>query len=201
MPQYFEYDSSLKRNYKRISCAYGSHNFTFLTCDGVFSKDEVDPYSLALLNCAEELDISGEVLDLGCGYGAIGVIAAKIFPIAALWQSDVNQTAVELAIENARLNGVESRVVLSDGYEKIGGLTLFDWVFLNPPIHAGKECVYRLFAETKEHLKGCGKLLVVIHKKHGAESAMKELHEVFGEVCIVRKKKGLYIMMCGKTEH
>jgi len=68
---------------------------------------------------------------------------------------------------------------------------------MNPPIHAGKESVYRLFRETKYHLKDEGKLLVVMHKKHGAESALRELRGVYGTVEIVHKKKGLHIILCG----
>ncbi|MCL2351858.1 MAG: methyltransferase [Firmicutes bacterium] len=195
MPQYFESDGGLKRNFKRIAYTYGGREFSFLTCDGVFAKDGVDPFSAALLDCAGDCGVTGDVLDMGCGYGAVGVIAAGTFPGVRLCQSDINRNAAELAAENARLNGVASRVILSDGYENIDGL--FDWVLMNPPIHAGKERVYRLFGDTKAHLKEKGKLLVVIHKKHGAESALRELERVYGEVGVVYRKKGLYIMMCG----
>ena len=195
MPQYFESDSSLKRNYKTIACSFEGRVFSFLTCDGVFSKDGVDPFSLILLEYARDAGVSGDVLDLGCGYGAVGIIAAKAFPGVVLCQSDINRTAVELAMENARRNGVGSRVVQSDGYCGIDGR--FDWVLMNPPIHAGKASVYRLFGETRAHLKDGGKLMVVIHKKHGAESALRELGEIYGEVEVLYRKKGLYVIVCG----
>jgi len=199
MPQYFEYDGNLRRNYKKIAYSYQGRDFTFLTCDGVFAKDGVDSFSEKLLDCALDLGVSGDVLDLGCGYGAVGIIAAKTFPGSVVHFSDINQAAAELTAENCRLNGVEPRVTLSDGYAGLDASARFDWVLLNPPIHAGKEAVYRLFAETRPRLKENGRLLVVIHKKHGAESAIKELGTVYEAVEVVYKKKGLYVIECGRT--
>ena len=195
MNQYFEHNASLKTVNSTFTCTVGGFSFTFNTRGGVFSKGGLDNFSSILISRLLEMNISGDVLDLGCGFGAIGIILGKRFPGINLYQSDINPAAVDLAAENARLNGVTSRAVLSDGYENLR--FKFDWVILNPPIHAGKAVVYGLFRETKKHLKPGGRFVIVIHKKHGAESALRELQGIFEDAEAVYKKKGLYVVVCG----
>ena len=198
MGQYFEHDPSPKQ-YRQISRRYGSHELLFTTCEGVFSKDEVDDYSLTLIEQTRRLiKPPCRVLDLGCGYGAVGIILAKICGDIELWQSDINQTAVELTQRNCEDNGVTSNVFLSDGYEAIPVDVKFDCVLLNPPIHAGKETVYRLFRETCDRLCGGGRFYIVMHKKHGASSAIRALEGSYTDVNILYKEKGLHVIACSR---
>lgn len=194
MPQYYENNPALNKEHKHFKFLYNGRDFLFTTHDGVFSKDGVDPYSLLLLECVSGYHPSGDVLDLGCGYGAIGIILSACFEKVNLFQSEINQAAVELTRLNARQNRVASRVICSDGYENIH--YNFDFVVLNPPIHAGKATVYTLFRQTKAHLNNGGQFFMVMHKKHGAQRAIDELKNIFATVQIIYKKKGVHVVRC-----
>ncbi|MDO4546506.1 MAG: class I SAM-dependent methyltransferase [Clostridia bacterium] len=163
---------------------------------GVFSKEGLDYGSRLLVESIPEA--SGRVLDLGCGWGAIGIILAKAFPGISLTMSDVNARAVELARRNCALNGVDARAVESDGMAKIEGT--FDLIALNPPIRAGKKTVYDLFGQCFERLDAGGKLYIVIRKQQGAESAFKYLETLFASVRRVNRDKGYWIILCEKDE-
>ena len=141
-------------------------------CRG-FSKQGVD-FGTRLLIETVRLPETGEILDLGCGYGPVGIACAKVAPSCRVTMVDVNRRALQLAERNARINGVGRRVTVleSDGLDALSGRS-FDAVLTNPPIRAGKAVVYRLFAEAAEHLRPGGTLWVVIRKKQGAESAKR----------------------------
>jgi 16S rRNA (guanine1207-N2)-methyltransferase len=192
MSQYFDNDPSLESSPKLIELYKGDFHYSFKTDNGVFAKDGIDEFSLELLKHIK--NIKGSLLDLGCGYGVIGIVLFKENPGITLYQSDINEKAVILTKENCKLNKVSSQVLVSDGYASLD--RLFDTVVLNPPIHAGKETVYRLYEETKRHLSPGGQFFLVIHKKHGAESHLKYLRSVFSAVEVLDKNKGLYIIRC-----
>jgi 16S rRNA (guanine1207-N2)-methyltransferase len=138
-------------------------------------------------------ELSGRVLDLGCGYGVIGIVLAKIYNICVV-MSDVNERALELAGRNAINNGAGdkiTRIVKSDGFENI--LESFDAIILNPPIHAGKSAVYKIYEDAYNYLNSGGRFFVVIQKKHGALSHKQKLEEIFTEVSVLYSKKGFYI--------
>jgi 16S rRNA (guanine1207-N2)-methyltransferase len=168
--------------------------FTFLTDSGVFSKKGVDFGSRLLIETAE-IGEGSRILDLGCGYGPVGISLAKTVSGVHAILADINERAVGLAALNARLNGVEDRVqgVVSDGLEQVRDFT-FDHILLNPPIRAGKSVVYRLFAEAGRALREEGSLWIVIRKEQGAASALKELQNLFAEVEVMCKKKGYWIL-------
>jgi len=192
MSQYFDNDASVESKPKTIELYKGDFHYRFMTDNGVFAKDGIDEFSLALLGYIKNL--KGSLLDLGCGYGVIGIILYKENPGIVLYQSDINEKAVALTKENCRLNNVSSEALVSDGYAALN--RLFDTVVLNPPIHAGKETVYRLYEETSRHLSPGGQFFIVIHKKHGAESHLKYLRGIFSAVEILDKHKGLFIIRC-----
>ena len=110
--------------------------------------------------------------------------------------SDVNGRALALAERNSRANGVEAACVLSDGFEGLEGP--FDAVVLNPPIHAGKSVIFGLYEGAFSHLREKGRLFVVIQKKHGAESTIARLEELFGGCEILYRKKGMYVLEARK---
>jgi 16S rRNA (guanine1207-N2)-methyltransferase len=196
MAQYFEANPELDRKFRRLSLYLNGREFTFETCSGVYSKDAIDEYSLMLVNGTVSYRVSGRVLDLGCGYGVIGIILKSRYPEIELTLSDVNAAAVELTRANLQLNAVTGTAVCSDGFEKLTGE--FDLVVLNPPIHAGKAVVYRLFSETFEHLREGGRLVLVMQKKHGAESALRELRGGFKDAVTLYRNNGIYILECSK---
>jgi len=166
-----------------------------LTSDaGVFSRDGVDYGSRVLIEHME-IPRDARVLDIGCGYGPIGLIAARLAPQGHVKLIDINERAVELAKLNAEANGIRNvSFAQSDLYHAVEGET-FDAILSNPPIRAGKAIVHRLFAEARDHLNPGGSLWIVIQNKQGAPSARAKLEEIFGEeeVREVAKDKGFRI--------
>jgi len=192
MNHYFKSNENLYHDEVETSYTYNFTSFNFITDTGVFSKGAVDFATNILL---ENLpDLSGEVLDLGCGYGCIGIVLSKIHgENIKVTMSDVNERAVELAKKNAGRNGVKAVAVKSDGFENLP--EKFDNIILNPPIHAGKSVIYKIYEEVYNHLKPNGSFFIVIQKKHGALSHKEKLEEIFGrENCFtLYSKKGFFV--------
>lgn len=189
---YFTDNRNLTSNRREFSFRFSGYLYTFTTDDGVFSKNNVDYGSYALLNAIENEDIEGNVLDFGCGYGAIGVILQNKFTNSVVISSDINSRAVELANINYQKNGMHNKAIVSDGFTNIK--ETFDWIMLNPPIRTGKANIYHMFEEAYSHLNDAGKLVIVIQKKQGAESAIKKLETLFSKVEIIEKNKGYWII-------
>jgi len=192
MNHYFKSNIDLKHKETEIEYVYKFTKFSFTTDIGVFSKDGVDYATNILL---ENLpDLSGKVLDIGCGYGCIGVVLAKIYgKTIDVTMSDINDRALELAEKNAKKNGVNVKIIKSDGFENICGN--FDNILLNPPIHAGKAVIYKIYEEIYNHLNPNGRFYIVIQKKHGALSHREKLEEIFGKenFSVLYSKKGFYV--------
>ena len=163
---------------------------TFLTDAGVFSKKMVDFGSQLLLKCLE-VNEGETVLDVGCGYGPLGLSLAKAYGVQAT-MVDINNRALDLARQNAERNKVEVTIFQSNIYEQVEGK--FDHVISNPPIRAGKQVVHEIIEKSRDFLKDGGDLIIVIQKKQGAPSAKSKMEDVFGNCEIVKKDKGYYIL-------
>lgn len=169
-----------------------------MTDAGVFSKTGVDYGSRVLIEHME-LKPEGNILDVGCGYGPIGLMAAKLLPAGQVTLIDINERAVQLATENAKSNGISNVEVLqSDLYEAVKGKT-FDVILTNPPIRAGKAVVHRIFEEGLELLNAGGVMWVVIQKKQGAPSALEKLQLLYDSVEEVTRDKGYWILKAIKA--
>ena len=183
--------------------AHDEHPVTFIalgneiTCTtdaGVFSRDGLDMGTRILLEALPAL--RGRVLDLGCGWGPVGVAVGKKYPDTEIVMSDVNRRAVDLARRNLAANGIKNAAaVCGDGLEAVTGA--FDAILLNPPIRAGKAVIYRLFADSAKQLSENGALYIVIRKQQGAESAAKYLSTLFSRVDRVARDKGYWVFACG----
>ena len=136
------------------------------------------------------------VLDLGCGYGVIGIVVKAMHPTIQVTGIDINPRAVELAKENAKRNHVEMKTYVGDGLTNIK--QTFDTILTNPPIRAGKSVIYSLFRDSYVHLNEGGKLVVVIRKQQGANSAKQELETIYGNCEIRTKEKGYWILIAKK---
>ena len=171
-----------------------------LTDNGVFSKSNVDEGSYAFLKVLLPLDLGNHILDLGCGYGTIGLTLAKAHEQARITLADVNPRAVALCKRNAELLNLSPRVTIlqSDIYEKIEGP--YDSIVVNPPIRAGKAVTYRMYEEAKQYLIDGGSLYIVIRKAHGAPSASKYIESIFGNITLLKRDKGYYIYRATKSK-
>ncbi|MDM5300194.1 class I SAM-dependent methyltransferase [Bacillus subtilis] len=197
---YYSDKPSVKSNKQTWSFRLRKKDFTFTSDSGVFSKKEVDFGSRLLIDSFEEPEVEGGILDVGCGYGPIGLSLAGDFKDRTIHMIDVNERAVELSNENAEQNGITNvKIYQSDLFSNVDSAQTFASILTNPPIRAGKKVVHAIFEKSAEHLKTSGELWIVIQKKQGAPSAIEKLEELFDEVSVVQKKKGYYIIKAKKV--
>lgn len=196
---YFSSQPSAKHNPLKFKATLRGQSYIFATDSGVFSRENIDLGSQILIDvlpCTQ----GDTVLDLGCGYGPIGMVAANLVaPTGKVYMVDVNERAVTLAKKNLVENEIKNaQVLVSDGLSSVSGQT-FDWIVSNPPIRRGKAIVYPLLTEAYHALKPGGALLVVIRTKQGAKSLEKYLHELAGNCETIEKKAGFRVLKCCKT--
>ncbi|WP_064091208.1 class I SAM-dependent methyltransferase [Rossellomorea aquimaris] len=191
---YYSQKPDVESNPQTIQFDLRGHSFRFKTDQGVFSKREVDFGSRLLIEMFNLPEIEGAILDVGCGYGPIGLSIAKDYNERKVHMIDVNERAVSLAKENASENKVlNSHIYQSDLYSNVDEKK-FAAILTNPPIRAGKETVHSILSTSYDYLADNGELWVVIQKKQGAPSAMDKMEELFSNVEIVARKKGYYIL-------
>ncbi|HOM02974.1 MAG TPA: class I SAM-dependent methyltransferase [Acetivibrio sp.] len=165
------------------------------TDSGVFSKRRVDFGSDLLIRSIPP--VSGNILDIGCGYGVIGISLALLNPSSSVTMIDINERAVDLAMQNIRLNGVKNaNVLVSDGFSNVSGK--FDAIVSNPPIRTGKKVIYPIFENSINFLNPGGSIYLVIQKKQGASSAINFLNTVYGNCEVINKKAGYWIIKSTK---
>ena len=192
MSHYFT-NENLESNLKKMQVCISLKNFNLYTDNGVFSKKGLDFGSRTLIDALLKENIFGDVLDLGCGYGSIGIILYSFFNIN-LDMVDVNLRAIHLAKMNAKENDVKNVSIFSSNiYENI--VKKYDFIITNPPIRAGKEVVYKFLFEAKEHLKKDGILYYVINKEQGAKSSIRDLEKI-AKVNVIEKNKGFFVIKC-----
>ena len=200
MSHYFKEDPNLASHIKEINFEVNGITMRLLTDNGVFSKGKVDEGSLAFLKVILPLDLGKNILDLGCGYGTIGLTLAVAKIDARVTLADINTRALTLCKKNADAYNLSQRVTIlqSDIYTKIEGK--YDSIVINPPIRAGKIVTYRMYEEAKQYLIDGGSLLIVIRKAQGAESAAKYIESIFGNVKLLDRHKGYHIYQAVKSK-
>ena len=198
MSHYFKDDPNLKSEIREINFLLFNRAFSFSSDAGVFSKNELDEGTKTLLESTIKQNLSGRVLDLGCGIGMVGVVLGVLYPELTVDLIDVNHRALNLASINKERYHLENlNVFYSDGFQQIQ--TKYNFVVTNPPIRAGKTVIYSFFDGSYEHLIEGGILLVVIRKSHGAPSAKQKLEELFGNCEIIDRNKGYYVLKSVKN--
>ena len=194
MPEHYYTSAPTSEHEARsFRAVFAGRVLAFDTDAGVFSKQHVDPGSELLCRALPD-DLSGDVLDMGCGWGAMTVLTLARFPKVRMTMADVNERALALAVSNVEKNHMQARAVLSDGFEKIEGL--FDAVITNPPIRAGKAVIYRMFEDARAHLKPGGMLVLVIRKQQGAPSALKFLKTLYQKAEVIARDGGYWVIRC-----
>lgn len=209
MSHYYSAEPDSPSEEREILYSFNAQEFRFTADRGVFSKDHIDEGSKFLLEALythmQELKeteperyrslVNGRALDIGCGYGVLGIVAKRLWPGLQICFSDVNRRALDLCARNAKANGIyEAEVTESDGFAEIEGR--FNLILTNPPIRTGKKNIYGIFEESAARLLPGGLFCAVIGKKQGAESAGRFLKSIFGEVEILLKKKGFVVYGC-----
>ena len=200
MSHYFQYDPTLASKERKLVLEIDGKRLEFISDNGVFSKDKIDEGSTIFLKVLVPLRLSGRILDLGCGYGPIGLTIAMTSPNARVDLADINSRAVALCERNAKKLGLSQRVTClqSDIYEKIEGP--YDSIVVNPPIRAGKVVTYKMYEGAKQNLIDGGSLFIVIRKAQGAESAARYIESIFGNIKLLKREKGYHIYQAVKMD-
>ena len=193
MNHYYQNNENLKSNIRLVEYTFRGTKIKLDADNGVFSKDRVDFGTNVLLNSLEFSENCKSVLDVGCGYGVIGISIASHFKDMKVTMVDVNDRAIELVNKNIYKNKcLNANCLKSSLYEKID--SSFDMIISNPPIRAGKNIVHGVVVDGYNHLNEGGSIWVVIQKKQGAPSMMAKMEEVFGNVEVVNKESGYFIL-------
>ena len=195
MSQYFDNDKNIKSERKIIKFNFDNKVFSIYSDNGVFSKDRFDYGTRVLLNSVDIDKLSGNVLDLGCGLGVVGIILGTFNKGINIDMVDINERAIDLAKNNLVLNNVKANVFVSDIYSNIDNK--YDFIITNPPIRAGKNVIRGFSLGSYDYLKDDGILYFVMRKDHGVKSMIKELSVKFN-TSIVNKDKGFYVVLCTK---
>ena len=187
---YFTNNDNLKSELRIIEYEYEGNKFEFYSDNGVFSKNKIDYGSRLLVETVlkENIDYNN-FLDVGCGYGYIGITISKIKNVHGD-MIDINNRALHLTKRNIERNKVSCNSFNSNGYELV--TKKYDMIITNPPIRVGKDILINLLIGAKEHLKINGYLYFVIHKDQGAKSMLKLMKEYY-ECDVIEKNKGFYI--------
>lgn len=195
MNHYFSVNNdSLNSNPKLIQFKIRDVEYTMETDHGVFSKAGLDYGSRVLLEAILPLE-AHSILDLGCGYGPIGIVLKKETK-AQVTMSDINPRAIKLAAKNAVRNHVNVETILSDGFQDIS--SSFDAIVCNPPIRAGKQVYYQWISDAGSYLNENGCLFLVARKQQGAPSLIKECEQYFSQVQVIERNSGYYVIKCQK---
>lgn len=192
--QYFENSEDLEHELKTFDFTLKGHNLKFTSDTGVFSRQTIDYGSRVLIEAVDFSNVpQGNILDVGCGYGPIGLSLAKDQAKRKVDMTDVNLRASDLAKKNAEVNKLTNvNIFESDRYENV--TDKYALVVSNPPIRAGKTVVSGIIASAKDHLLDHGEVWIVIQKKQGEPSARKLMKETYGNVEVVTRDKGYYIL-------
>lgn len=176
---YFAREPAAPSRRHEVRATLRGRTYRFVTDRGVFSWAGIDTGTRLLIETMEFAP-DARVLDLGCGYGAIGVAAAQLAPQGFVILTDVNARAVQLAQENVRRHQIRNAaVVQADGLRTFRA-GVFDVVMCNPPLRAGNAVVYRLIEESRGRLKPQGQLWLVAQTKQGAKTLLRRIKEIFG---------------------
>ena len=184
---YFSEKQTSRLRISELSVNLRGNSFKICTGSGVFSKTRVDPGSELLIETAQ-VEKGWRLLDLGCGYGIVGIALKLSCPSIHVVFSDINERALSLTRKNLDINGVEGDVRKSDAYSNIP--ERFDTILLNPPQTAGKKLCYMMIEKAKDHLMEGGLLQIVARHKKGGESLSKKMEEVFRNLDVKAKKSG-----------
>ncbi|MHA1155053.1 MAG: class I SAM-dependent methyltransferase [Candidatus Heimdallarchaeota archaeon] len=200
-PHYFSEKPSTTGKTTTIQTHQLGNRLSFKSQSGIFGWMKVDTGSELLLNnltIPKEADQT--ILDLGCGYGFLGIALAKAYPKNNFVLTDINELAARLARENCKTNKVLQNTQVYQGnlYEPIKN-DLYDTIITNPPLMAGKKILKEIIDNSIKHLKKQGSIQLVVPKKKGLVSMQKMLEGVYGTYQVLAKGSGFWVLKSEKT--
>jgi len=173
-------------------------DFEFETNSGVFSHKRVDSGTRLLIE-AMKLPKEGRALDLGCGYGVVGIVAARLNPSLEVWLTDVNMRAASLAEANVRRNGVKATVRMGSLYKPVNKLK-FDLIVTNPPISAGIDTTVKpMIVNALNHLVDGGTFQLVVQSNKGGRTLSRIIEETFGNIEVTSRGSGFRVFTAYKN--
>lgn len=199
MNHYYTEKPSSKSEIKKIELDFLDKNFIFFTDNGVFSKNKIDFGSeLMIKTFLNHTAIkNGNFLDIGCGYGPVGIIIKTFLPDLDIYLSDINERALDLTEKNLNANNIKNFYIMkSNIFDNISNN--FDCILSNPPIRAGKDTIFKIYSEAYNHLHPNGSFYCVIQTKHGAKSTFKKIKEIFGNCETLTIDSGYRILFAQK---
>ena len=196
MSHYYTDNSEMTSNTISFDYYFDNEKFIFTTDNGVFCKENVDYGSYLLIKNTFRQALGNRLLDLGCGWGPVGIIIKRFNPDIEVTAVDVNSRAVELTNLNAVQNKTLIKACLCTDILTLN--LLFDSIILNPPIRAGKVVIYNLYDKAYHTLRENGSLYIVIQKKQGASSSVNKLSELFKTVTVLDREGGYWVIQAIK---
>jgi 16S rRNA (guanine1207-N2)-methyltransferase len=180
-----------------IKACFCGRQFEFLTASSVFSKKRVDPGTRLLIE-SMLLPDQGAALDIGCGYGAVGIAAAVQKPALHVVMTDVNMRAVRLARENIGRNKVaNAEVRYGCLYEPVES-SEFDVVLSNPPVSAGMDIVKAIITQAPRVMAPKATLQMVVKSKVGAKTLPVIFEDTFGKCNVLAREGGYRVLIAEK---
>jgi len=195
---YFTEQPKRKPQYGIINTYLRDRRFKFMTASGVFSKNHID-LGTRLLSESMVLPKQGSVLDLGCGYGVVGIAAAAINPSLNVFMVDVNVRAIRLARKNVEINNVENAIVKRGCLYKPFEDVIFDCILSNPPVSAGMQIVKAMISEAPAHMAQKASFQMVVKSKIAGKRFCGFFEEAFANVCVLARGSGYRVLISEKT--
>jgi 16S rRNA G1207 methylase RsmC len=195
---YFTVEPSSKVRLGLLNVTLQGVELKFETATGVFSYKRVDTGTRVFLGLMR-IPEKGRILDLGCGWGAIGVFVAATHPGTRVVMTDINKRAVWLASENIRLNKVNAEARWGNLYEPVINMK-FDTILTNPPISAGRNLIVEAINEAPDHLCDGGTLQLVARTSKGGITISRIMERAFGNVDELGKKSGYRVYSSCKND-
>ena len=193
LEHYFTNNANLKSEIRTLTYSYENTPFEFFSDNGVFAKNKIDYASKLLVETFienhKEVEKECTLLDVGCGYGFLGIVAGKILNIN-IELVDINKRALHLCERNIKLNEVKGKAYESNAYECVKNK--YEYIITNPPIRTGKETVLNILKGARNHLLDNGELWFVINKDQGAKSTANSLKDCYN-IEVVAKNKGFFV--------
>lgn len=194
MNHYFTNNQNLQSNIQQINITILEKTYKLYSDNGVFSKAGLDFGTRILIESLPFSQMTGKVLDVGCGYGPIGIVIKKE-TTSEVDMIDINRRALHLARMNANENNAVVNIFESDAYQNVKDS--YNFIVTNPPIRAGKKKVYEILIGAHNLLKENGQLWFVMRKDHGVKSTLDDIKGYYN-LEIKCRKKGFFVVCATK---